>query len=857
MIKESDIRTLGLTSNHKNLFNPEEQMDKIIQIDIKHEGTVETGYKTNLFDFVSQLPVNKICADLPAKAIHRFNTLLPEERKSVLLSYNHSPLIVHEFLREIHKTDQIFQPVLFCRKNYFKQHKSWGFPIFHFSDATPEIYTLSPGRKNIQMLLASPEDIAAIYIIKDNLGSIRAKNIIARLERTDGSIHFKLKSNAIHSIVVFRKLYLYFDHGLKYFINIHDDFLLSRHAQEFPAYYDMKNFDEARLDADNFFARDGFISFTPEITRNYHYISSNRFLADMAIHIYRYPNQMGPITPKQTVLYNRYINGNLLAKLNYIHPEIKFSASIDNNFMLRNIATSRTLFKISEDRFEFETGYNTQVLCNLHRIKSHLSKNGKKGLMVQCGHLFDMNRTFAEKKSLIDQLILYGVTEFNFIISLNNQSGPFINEFIFNDHERIALYKHWLTYVKRMAGIWATGVHYGGGLALFPTWDTHTDSFYKTVKALRQLAIPIQLIDQDGLNKHNIRMTHDGKIVSKSGQFDYLLLPAIHGLSDESMALIDQVIAGGGIVIALGQIPKAPIDSNLQQNFDFFIEKYWFKNPGTSAISFKEHDSGGKSYQIMDPMNLPGLLDIIPSSCPVKFNGSFLRANCKMNNEHFVFFLINQDPKQMASIPIIGNHSFIFEKYNWETNRFEPLEIYGDKQSGYRLNHTLPAYSSVIIRSLLREKPPIRTKSKSKEHIIHITSNDWFVEDGTNTETARLADRSIIKPYAWQPLVYSKLFSIPKDLRKGERVFIDFGTVKSWARLAINDKDLGFKLFPPFKWEITKMLKPGKNGISLKVGHQLSNYFALEDENRGHVSPVKPYGLIGPVSLLVQRTRNR
>jgi len=831
-------------------------MDKAIQIDIKHEGTVETSYIKNLFDFVSQLPVNKICADLPAREIHRFNTFLPEARKSVLLSYNHSPLMVHEFLREIHKTDQIFQPLLFCRKNYFKQHKSWGFPIFHFSDTTPEIYTLSPGRKNIQMLLPSPEDIAAIYIIKDNLGSIRAKNIIARLERTDGSIHFKLNSNAVHSIVVFRKLYLYFDHGLKYFVNIHDDFLLSRHAEEFPANYDMKNFQEARIDADEFFARDGLISFTPEITRNYHYISSNRFLADIAIHIYRHPKQIGQITPMQTLLYNRYINGNLLAKLNYIHPEIKFTASINNNFMLHNIATSRTLFKISEDRFEFETEYNTQVFCNLHRIKSHLSKNGIKELTVQSGHLFDMNRTFAEKKSLVDQLILYGVTGFNLLISLNNQTGAFINEFIFNDDERIALYKHWLTYVKYMAGIWATGVHCGGGLALFPTWDTNTASFYKVMKALRQLAIPIQLIDQDDLNKHNIRIAPDGKIDTKSGQFDYLLLPAILGLSGESMALIDQVITGGGKVIALGQIPKEIMDSNLQQDFDFFIEKYWLKNPGTSAISFKEHDSGGKSYQIKDSVNLAGLLDIIPSSCPVKFDGGSLRAGCKRNNEHFVHFLINHGAKQMESIPINCNNSFTFEKYDWEANIFEPLGIYGDRKSGYRLNHTLPAYGSVIIRSHPREKPSIQTKSKPKEDIIYITSNDWFVEDGTNTETARLGDRSIIKPYAWQPLVYSKLFSIPKDLEKRERVFIDFGTVKSWGRLAINDKDLGFKLFPPFRWEITKMLKPGKNGISLKVGHQLSNYFALEDENHLRVSPVKPYGLIGPVSLLVQRMHN-
>lgn len=62
--------------------------------------------------------------------------------------------------------------------------------------------------------------------------------------------------------------------------------------------------------------------------------------------------------------------------------------------------------------------------------------------------------------------------------------------------------------------------------------------------------------------------------------------------------------------------------------------------------------------------------------------------------------------------------------------------------------------------------------------------------------------------------VYEKEFEISKT---SERLFLDLGDVKNLADVRVNGKSIGIAWKPPFRLEITKAVKPGKNKLEIRV----------------------------------------
>jgi len=674
----------------------------------------------SFMEFIANIPVSALCIDFSARSINKFDPNLLKTKKAFTCSYNHSPVMIYSFLEDIHKTDQIFQPLLFCRKNYFKQHKSWGYPIFHFIDDEPEIYDIPPVNNKALVAISSPEDVAAIYVLQESNADMHTQNIISYLDRKSGTLSFQVKDGSDVSLVVFRKLFLYFDHGLKYLINIHDDFLLSTHGKKIAQEHHLDGFSETRLDADLFFANNGFISYSPEIMRNYHHISSTRFLADKAIYIFKHRKQKEGFMPTQTLLYNRYLNGNLLAKLNYIHPNISFQSSITNSYMLRNLATAKTVFHLDTDRFQFEPSYKRLVICNLQRIKSYLTIHNLPGPRLQAGTLFDVTDTFEEKKSIIDQLLLNGAAGLNFKITVTEDNNAFFNQFIFLEKERHELYKNWLTYVSHMASMWDKGKIMGGALILFPSWDSNHSSFFNDMNQIMEAGITFHVVDQQEIKAQDITIGTNGEIHSCMGIFDYLLIPATQILSQPAIELIKQIIDHGGRVVALTQLPSRPMNPHDQIEFKRFISEYWFENPGKPSISFKEQDAGGKAYLVREPSKLEDLLKIIHKTCPLQFSDKHIAVSCKQTDDGLLVFMINHHLKRQNDVQFFCKGFFSFEKYNPFTNRFEAMQVKSHPQAGFSLDQSELVNGSILMRALPSQSTPKLHKTR-KERLIEIS----------------------------------------------------------------------------------------------------------------------------------------
>ncbi len=111
---------------------------------------------------------------------------------------------------------------------------------------------------------------------------------------------------------------------------------------------------------------------------------------------------------------------------------------------------------------------------------------------------------------------------------------------------------------------------------------------------------------------------------------------------------------------------------------------------------------------------------------------------------------------------------------------------------------------------------------------------------------------------------YSKSFQAPtKWFDNGVRLWIDLGDVKNIAEVSVNGKDLGIVWKPPFRVDVTGILKPGTNALEIKVTNLWVNRLIGDQQSGttkkytyttrpfyGAKSPPLPSGLLGPVRIM-------
>jgi hypothetical protein len=109
--------------------------------------------------------------------------------------------------------------------------------------------------------------------------------------------------------------------------------------------------------------------------------------------------------------------------------------------------------------------------------------------------------------------------------------------------------------------------------------------------------------------------------------------------------------------------------------------------------------------------------------------------------------------------------------------------------------------------------------------------------------------------------VYSKTFTMPGK-RKGVRYLLDLGSVKELAEVRLNGKAMGATWMAPFRLDVTKAIKPGKNVLTVKVANLWVNRligdaqpgakekytFTIIPTYRAD-APLRASGLLGPVTI--------
>jgi hypothetical protein len=75
-------------------------------------------------------------------------------------------------------------------------------------------------------------------------------------------------------------------------------------------------------------------------------------------------------------------------------------------------------------------------------------------------------------------------------------------------------------------------------------------------------------------------------------------------------------------------------------------------------------------------------------------------------------------------------------------------------------------------------------------------------------------------------VTYRCLFRLPKRFA-GKRAILDLGDVRVASRVVLNGLDLGARLWPPYRYEITDALNPGENEIAVTVENTAENLLGI------------------------------
>jgi hypothetical protein len=110
---------------------------------------------------------------------------------------------------------------------------------------------------------------------------------------------------------------------------------------------------------------------------------------------------------------------------------------------------------------------------------------------------------------------------------------------------------------------------------------------------------------------------------------------------------------------------------------------------------------------------------------------------------------------------------------------------------------------------------------------------------------------------------YTKTIDAPPAwFTKDSRVWIDLGDVRNLADVEVNGKSLGVVWHSPYRVDVTSILKPGSNTLTVKVTNAWVNRLIGDQQPNATTkytfTTVKPYkansplqeaGLLGPVSV--------
>jgi hypothetical protein len=427
----------------------------------------------------------------------------------------------------------------------------------------------------------------------------------------------------------------------------------------------------------------------------------------------------------------------------------------------------------------------------------------------------------------------------------------------------------WVDYLARSSYMLQQG-RFAADLLYFYGEDTNITALYGSSAPKLPDGYGFDYINADAL----INMLHvaNGRITTASGMSYRLLVldPYSKHMSLPVLRAIHGLVEQGAVVA--GQKPTdTPSLADNQAEFSKLDDELFGDGTGVHMVG------KGRVYAGQDAESVLKALDVAPD-----FDYTMPETDARIVFVHRkladgdIYFLDNRNDRDEtvdASFRVAGKAP---ELWHAETGESEPAS-YAIANGSTTVPLHLEPWGTVFVVFRKPTTTDTHTEPVATETTLTTIEGPWNV----SFEEHRGAPASVTfdKLTPWNENAdagvkyfsgagtYTKTIQAEADwFKPGATVWVDLGEVKNLAEVSVNGVSLGVVWHAPYRVDVTKALKPGKNEIAIKVvntwvnrliGDQQPNatkYTFADITPYTADSPLQSSGLLGPV-VIVSATR--
>jgi hypothetical protein len=374
-----------------------------------------------------------------------------------------------------------------------------------------------------------------------------------------------------------------------------------------------------------------------------------------------------------------------------------------------------------------------------------------------------------------------------------------------------------------------------------------------------------------------------GRLALGASKHSVVVLPGIERMPLESLRKLDAFVKEGGKLVAVRRAPSIVPGLNVTEaeRSEFTAISLGLFNGSNASVKVVENDedTGNALKSLLRPD-----VEISPSGKDFGFVH-------RRTDDADIYFIANTSNQKKAVQVTFRTRSAQAEVWNAMNGEVFVIDAQGRTNDSTTISLNFEPYQSRTVVFSKRSSPLPKMPANGTTASTLDLSSDWSVIFGKNPPIEMKGFRSWTDDDATRyfsgSAIYEKTFDMSRNLRaSGNAVILDFGEgqaldvqpmrngMRTWfdppireaAVVYINGQKAGSLWSPPYKLNITRFLKDGKNDVRIVVGNTAINHMAgrklpdykllnlrygerFQPQDMDKILPV-PSGIIGTLKLV-------
>jgi len=887
---ESQNRRLNLILKNFKLFN----LQPAVSIFLETAPETEAKPLSELLKLLADWFVEEVFVEGDVDTLNRLQPAITVKSASAPAAFLEFKPKIRSYLAD--HPDQIkfiLARYVFSGSRYYRTQSNWGEYFFSFYGNEPEVIKLQTGRKTTVIPVADAASVQALLLFKKASGyKYEFKDVTPWLDVNSGQLKLAAVDKDFAQLLVIRRFYFFqMREHFNYLNTGHLSMLqkifrarLKKFGKKLPGVF--YKLDELfPLDAN--FRQVLFPAETEEQPQLLHSLAAS------------WLNEYQGMPPGRPFRYRlnitQYLKNIVFPQLQSLTEEVRLFIAADHPFVNDLPLDKKFILKVDAERFYPQTPYYRRVAVQIKRMASQHVKEKIKVVPVLLGELFHSGEELWIKRFMIDSVFVFGA---NHLISRLPQklwrNLPRLSQEIIQHDPNYEEYPEWLGTIHQLGNFLKTGSGRPELLVLHPVHNSRDEQFFRALSVIEDSGLDYELVDFNLFNSAKHFALEADQINFRGRTFRIIILPFAERIPVQTLQKLHQFYCKGGIVIALGTLPFAGIEENDHERIGKLTRKLWFEAGMPNSTSFKQHESGGRAYFIP---GMERLTDLVEDLAPyirmrVRSEPGGVRHRLCEDDKHYLLFVLNTNLQREISCTV--QTTYRGRPYYWDFERMEShlcirwqldkktlkfrftlapgesrlliidkkkglnnWQVVDDNCDGFALLDSAPnevrleawkrqpGKGYVTLQKGMQQKIS-EFEINTRLPILTLKAGGWYMDSESYRGKVHLGDYSKYFPFQSAPLVYHKIIVLSDSYRKGQKVMLSLGEVRTWCAVYVNDKFVGKAWAPPWRFDITAFIRKGENKISVMVVNTISNHLAKTDSQYS----VSSYGLFGPVKII-------